>query len=634
MLGRLAQEPGVTIAIAIFAGMVVQVLSRHLRVPSIILLLGVGVLLGPGFVGMVQPRLLGEWLHLIVGFGVSVILFEGSMNLNIKRLRREARSIRQISTIGVAITAVAATLSAHWILRWDPRLSILFGTLVTVTGPTVITPLVRRMRLQPRVATVLEAEGIFVDAIGTILTVVALEVLLAEAATLSAGLSGAAMRLAGGAAVGVAGGGIITGALTWRRLVPDGLQRVFALSLVLAVFQVSNALISESGILAVVVAGLVVGNSRSPAVHELRDFKEELTTLLLGLLFVLLAADVRVEDVQALGWRGVALVGALTLIVRPLNIWGSTIGTDLNGREKVFLSIIAPRGIVAAAVASLFAETLTNEGITGGREFRAMVFLLIVMTVMVAGTIGTPAAILLRLRRASLSGYVVLGAHALGRTIARILARAGEDVVVIDSNPQLCRAAESEGLRVLYGSAFSETIQQRAELDVRQGCIATTTNDEVNLLFARRARTGFKVPRAWVAIRRGQLNVTQQMVLDLQAHILFGRPRSLDAWNLRLDREQAAVQRWKFQGPADQMEETDRHRDEDRPYLPMAVQRGRRTLPFDEITSFRKGDVLYVASWLERQQQADSALRARGFVPEDEELPPAVGAAQATSGEA
>ena len=410
------------------------------------LLLATGVLLGPDVLNVVRPAALGASLHDLVGFAVAVILFEGGMNLNLERLRREARSIRQLMTVGALVTTAGAALAARWIMGWSWTLSILFGTLVMVTGPTVITPLLRRIKVKARVATVLEAEGVLVDAIGAIVAVVALEVAIGPpGGSVAFGAWHVVSRLLFGSLLGAAGGLAIAALLRFEKAIPEGLESVFTLSFILLLYQGSNAILPETGIVAAVAAGLVVGNARARVVAELRELQEQLSTLLVGLLFVLLAADVRMGEVAGLGWAGAGLVAALMFVVRPLNVLAGTWGTDLTWREKAFLGWLAPRGIVAAAVSSLFAESLEQEGIAGGSELRAMVFLVITATVLIQGLSGGLVANLLGLRRPSNRGYVILGANALGLALARALGETGEEVLLIDSNPQACAEAAAEG---------------------------------------------------------------------------------------------------------------------------------------------------------------------------------------------
>ena len=615
-----SMDPALTVALALAAGIIAQSLARHLRIPGIVLLLGAGVLLGPDLLAVIHPGSLGQGLRTLVGFAVAVILFEGGMNLNLRRLGHEAKSIRRLVTIGALVTALGGTLCARLILQWSWAPSVLFGTLVIVTGPTVITPLLRRLRVNRNLATVLEAEGVLVDAVGAIAAVVALEVVM--------GPSGGAVafaiwdliyRLGFGFALGVVGGYVIAHLLRLEKIVPEGFENIFTLSLALALFQSSNAFLPESGIVTVAIAGIVVGNVKTKALSDLREFKEQLTILLIGMLFVLLAADVRVDEIRSLGWAGIWTVLALMFIVRPLNIAVGTFGSDFKMREKIFLSWIAPRGIVAAAVASLSAQTLSAEGLAVGNELRAMVFLVIAVTVIVQGLTGGPLASLLGVRRASNSGYVILGANDLSRAFGRVLRDAGQEVLLLESNPDACRAAEKEGFRVLYGTGLSESILQRADLDGRAGCLAITPNDGVNLLFARRAREMFRVPGAWVALRRGHLSVTKEMVRQTGAAILFGDPKNIELWTLRLERRLATVSRFRRTGAEvgdNEMKEL--HDEMENLILPLALRRGKKILPMDGEIAFKKDDELIAVIFDERRGQAVEWLYRRGWHTEEE----------------
>jgi NhaP-type Na+/H+ or K+/H+ antiporter len=637
-------DPALTVALALAAGMLGQSLARHLRIPGIVVLLAGGVLLGPDVSGLVRPRTLGPALASLVGFAVAVVLFEGGMNLDFKRLRREARSIRQMVTVGSVVTALGGAAAARLLLGWSPTLSLLFGTLVIVTGPTVITPLLRRIRVQPNVSTVLEAEAVFGDAIGALIAVVALEAALAPPGLLLvAGAWGLASRLGVGLAAGVAGG-FLLGALLRSGWVPEGLENVFTLALVLALYQTSNALRPESGIVAVILAGLWVGNLHAPALSALKEFKEQLTVLFIGMLFVLLAADVRLSEVAHLGWPGVATVLALMFVVRPANVLAGTWGAGLGWRERAFMAWMSPRGIVAAAVSSHFAAALTAAGVPGGSDLRALVFLVIAVTVVVQGLSGGPVARLLHLRR-EISGFVILGANGLGRAYGELLREVGQEAVFLDSNLDACQAARAAGFRALHGSALAENLLERAGLDGRAGCLALTANEEVNYLFARAAHRDWKVEKVWAALRRDHVGVHDEMVQALGAHVLFGAPRSLNFWALRLERQVAAVERWRRPAPeanagnagdAGEVGEVgdivperpngpngnlsriggagDAGEDEVM-FLPLALRRGPELLPWDETTRPLPGDELAVAVDGRRREEAHTRLHADGWEP-------------------
>lgn len=647
-------DPALTFAVALAAGIIAQSVAIHLRVPGIVLLLATGVLLGPDLLGVVRPDALGDGLRMIVGLAVAVVLFEGGLSLNIRQLRTQARTIRRLVTVGALVTAALAAVAARLCMGWAWSTSILFGTLVIVTGPTVITPLLRRIRVQRRVGTILEAEGVMIDPIGAIVAVVALEVVLATApGEAAADLLGFPGRFAVGGGLGLVGGALIGLLLHYEGIVPEGLENVFTLALVLALYKVSEATLPESGILAAVVAGMVVANLETRLKRELKEFKEQLTVLLIGLLFVLLAADVRIAQVTALGWPAAATVLALMLVVRPLDVAVSTWGSDLSWRERTFLSWIAPRGIVAAAVASLFAQGLDRHGREGGPELLAMVFLVIAATVVVQGGTAGLVARWLGLRRDEAQGFLLIGANPVARAVARALVAEGEEVVLVDTNAAEAQAAQQEGLRVVYGNANEERTLLQADVEARRGFVAVTPNEAVNLLLADRARNRHGVSKAYVALRHRRLGVQEEQVREVGASLLFGVPLEMAQWGHELVHGDAVVEAWRLvhprgdragpvgdgttdvgEGEAEEGAPEDGTADapaeggltgepspdwslpRDFPILPLVLARGRSAAPVDETVTPREGDRVHFA-WLRRHdRRARAWLRREGWEPD------------------
>ncbi|HPF35507.1 MAG TPA: cation:proton antiporter [Candidatus Krumholzibacteria bacterium] len=541
-----SHNPALTIALALAAGMVAQILARHLRVPGIVLLLASGVLLGPDVLGVVDPADLGRALTDLTGFAVAVILFEGGLGLRIQRIRAQSLPLRLLLSLGVVITSVGGALAVKLVLGWDWLPSVLFGTLVIVTGPTVVTPLLRRIRAKRSLETILETEGVLIDAVGAVVAVVALEIALAPGGAAAAHeLAGVPLSLLGGALFGAAGGAVITGLLNRPALVPEGLINVLVLSLLLALYQTSNALLAESGITAAIVAGFVTGNRRSEASRELREFKEQLTTMLLGLLFVLLAADVRMAEVSALGLPGLLVAGLLMFVVRPLNVLACTAGSGLTWRDKAFLSWVAPRGIVAAVVATLFQNRLAAAGFDGGGDLRALVFLVIAATVVFQGATAGLMARALGVRRPSGEGYALFGANPLALQMAEALRDLDAPPVVVDGDAERCRQAEARGFRTLFGNALEERIWLHAALDSRRGAITLFLDEALNQLFARRVRRELRGLPVTVAVQVGNGGVVPHMVREIGAHVLFGDEVDLELWNVRARRETAVRERWR-----------------------------------------------------------------------------------------
>ncbi|HEX9581139.1 MAG TPA: cation:proton antiporter [Gemmatimonadales bacterium] len=609
-------DPALTFAAALGAGVIAQAIAHHLRLPGIVLFLAFGLLLGPDLLGVVRPDTLGPGLRTIVGLAVAVILFEGGLNLNIRGLQRQAKTIRRLVTVGGLITAFGAAVTARAVMHWDWRTAIIFGTLVIVTGPTVVGPIIRRIRVIPRLRTILEAEGVLIDPIGAIIAVVVLEVLLATTAESAAlELLGIPARLLVGLLLGIAGGFVIGLVLQRERTVPPNVRNVFTLSLVLVFYAVSDAILPGSGILAAPIAGLVVGNLPGRLPEGLMGFKEELTIMLVGLLFVLLAADVRVGEVTSLGWPAILTIAILMLVVRPVNVALCTAGSDLSRKEKAFIAWIGPRGIVAAAVASLFAQELATAGIAGGGQLRALVFLTIAVTVLVQGLSGPPLASRLGLRQRLDVGYAIVGANPLARALARALSESEPEVVLIDSNVQETTAAKDAGFNVVFGNAHDERTLQRADVEGRRGFVAVTSNEGANALLANRARELTSRPQRFVAVARGKAGVQAAQLRNAGHQILFARPVELQQWIHAFRVGTAEARTWRFTGPAeDQATELIRGRDwAEVQLLPLVLVRKRGAAPVSDRTTIRIGDEVTFAILKDQAERVRERLAAAGW---------------------
>jgi NhaP-type Na+/H+ or K+/H+ antiporter len=601
-------------ALAMLAGVLAQAVGRRLLVPGIVVLLGAGIVLGPDVANVIRTNALGHALDAVVSFSVAVIMFEGGMRLDISRLRAQAVTIRRLVSIGAVITAVGAALACRLIMGWDPRMSILFGTLVIVTGPTVIGPLVRRIRLAVSLATILEAEGVFVDAVGAMIAITALEIALAPAGVnVTAAAVAIAERIGMGVGVGAIGGLVLAGLLRVPRIVPHGIENVLVLATAAAVFQISQGLVSESGIPAALTAGMVVGNMRIHRMAELVEFKEQLTTLLIGLLFVLLAADIRMADVAALGWRALLVVAVLSLVVRPLAVLACTTGVGMGWREKLYLSWIGPRGIVAAAVASLFANQLAAAGASGGVALRALVFTVIAVTVTVQGLSAGPLARVLGLRRAVDRGFLFLGANPIVRHLALRLVASGEPVELIDSNPSDCRAAEEAGLKVIFGNGLEPRTLMRARADTRAHAVALTTNEGVNLLFARHVLEDFFGPHVHVAVDPGT-GVRGAMIREVGAHVMFGRPEQIDLWSERFRRGAVELVRRTY-APASDSPIGPFEGAPENTILALLVEHKDQLTIADASTRVVAGDVVEFAIATERREPAEKWLETSSLTP-------------------
>lgn len=586
-------HPPLTIALAMLIGVLAQGVARHARIPGIVILLLLGVALGPDGANYVRPQILGKGLPAFVGFAVAIILFEGALNIRLGKLRKQAVSIRRLVTRGAFVTGVLATTISWLLMGWEWRLALLFGTLVMVTGPTVVNPLVRRLRLKPHLGEILLAEGIFVDAVGATIAVATLEIVLAETKRAAAGeMLSIFLRFGAGALIGLGAGLLLAGLLKVRRLVPSGLENVLALAFAVASFQVGDALVPESGLTAAIVAGLVVGNLPLPRLNQIAEFEEQLTDLLIATLFVLLAADVRMADVTALGWHGVAVVALLMLVVRPASVFVSTYKSELSNPDKLCLSWIAPRGIVAAAVASLFAREVTEAGLPGGSELRALVFVVIAATVTIQGLTAGLVARALGVRLPARKGTLILGANPLACLLAHTLIASGRRVHMIEAREDVCEAARAQGLEVVQGDGLSHETLREARIDEVESCIGMTPNEHVNFLFARLVSTEFRGPALFIMLERHDRGVTVAMADEHDISALFTGESTVRAWLERAGAGTVTLQRWRYQGsqrgkaleglPLDEV-------------LPVAVVRGGEVQLVHQRTTSRVGDELILA---------------------------------------
>lgn len=616
------QHPSFTVALALLVGILAQLAARPSRVPAIVLLLGAGALLGRDGAGFIRTDELGPALRHIVSFSVAVILFEGALHLNLRALRREARVVQVLVVLGGTITAAGAATLAHLLLGWSWTLAIVFGSVVSVTGPTVITPLLRRFRIKHNLETILEAEGIFLDAVGAVAAVAVFEVVLTPArdAASSVGISAGTivLRIAAGVAVGAAAGVVILLARKFDSF-PRDLENVFTLAFVLFVFEGSNLLVPESGLPAVIVAAGIVGTFRRRELGPMVAFKGQLTTLLLSLVFVLLAADVHLATVVGLGWPGVAVVAGLMFVVRPAAVLVCTIGSGLGWRDKAYLSWLAPRGIVAVAIVSLFAQELERGGAANAAQLRALVFLVVMITVTIQGLGAGVMAKLLGVQAPPPSGFVFLGANALGRTLARLLQSHGETAVLIDANPDRIRAAEEEGLNVVFGNGFLERTLERARAAGSKGCVGATANSEVNFLFLRAVRDYLSDLPVQMAVGKNATGATLALATKARAGALFGAPRQLEVWERRMSAG-ARIQRWKLESssPAKDVFASM----PDHAMLPLVVVREGAIHLVDDRWRCEQGDVLSVALAEDAEEAGRAWLEESGWALLEGQVPP------------
>ena len=517
----------ITIVAAVGLGLLAQTLAHRWNVPAIVLLLGFGILAGDNVLGVVHPSEMGNGLGILVKLAVAIILFEGALNLNLKALRQNAAEVRNLVTIGVVVSWVVTTLIAHFVAGFEWQIAILFGALMTVTGPTVIQPLLRRISVKRSVKTVLEAEAILVDPIGAILAIAVFDVLLASALTGSSNILELLWayfgRLVIGGIVGAVGAYLLSMFLKARNLVTFELRNLVALACVWVTFGAAEWLLSEAGIMAVVAMGLIAQRFDIPGVWHLRNFKESLTTLGISVLFILLAANLKLETLWEQGWYGIAAVLLIMLVARPLAVFISTWKTGLNWREKLFVSWVGPRGIIAASVASIFVLGLEESGLAGGESLLALTFMTIILTVSIQGMTAGWVASILGLRSMGGQKAIIVGANRLGIRIARLLNEVNRPTLMMDTNPASVDRACREGVEAVVGNALEEEVLAELHVEDYATFLAVTPNSEVNVLACQVAHDSFRVERAFPALSNPTRGANPVLLRQTGGRLAFGR---------------------------------------------------------------------------------------------------------------
>lgn len=480
----------VGIALVIVLGVSAQWLAWRFRLPSILLLLLVGFVAGP-VTGLLDPAALqGDWVFAFVSVSIGIILFEAGLTLRLDELREVGDAVRNLITVGVAVTWAGAGLGAYYLTGFSAELAVLVGAILTVTGPTVIVPLLRQVRPTGRVGTIAKWEGITIDPIGAILAVLVLETILffqeeavGQVGAVLHAAEGLLTVVAVGVGVSLAGTALLAGLLR-RRLLPDYLQNAVALMIVVGAFALSDTLQAESGLLTTTLMGIFMANQPYVSVQGLAEFKEDLQVLLLAALFIVLSARLEMSALGYMDGGAFLLLAVLIVVVRPLAVWVSSWGTPLDWREWAFLSWLAPRGVVATAVASLFAFRLQEIYPAAADRLAPVIFLMIVGTVTVYGLTLAPVARWLGLAQPNPQGVLVVGAHEWARNIAKALDEQGLRVLVIDSNARHVHAARQEGLLAERANALSEQIIDELDLSGIGRLVALTPNGETNALAA------------------------------------------------------------------------------------------------------------------------------------------------------
>ncbi|MGA1051629.1 MAG: cation:proton antiporter [Ilumatobacteraceae bacterium] len=478
---------GPTLAVIVGVGMAAQWLAWRTQIPSIILLLVSGLLLGP-VLGVIDPdALLGGTLFPIVSLSVALILFEGGLDLPPRELRSTGTVARRLITVGAVITFLVAAWGAEQLFDMSRGAAAVMAAVLVVTGPTVVGPLLRFVRPSGRTGPILRTESILIDPIGATAALVAFEAALTDDTgdALASVLGVIGLTLAAGIGIGFGLAVLVDHGLR-RFLIPDQLGNPIALATVVVGFVISNEVQEEAGLLTVTVMGIWLARRETAAVRQLLEFNESIRTLLISALFILLAARIETDALQDVVVPSLLFLALLVFVARPLSVLASTVRTELGWRERVFLMTMAPRGIVAASVSAIFALRLEEEGIRGAELIVPVMFLVIIGTIVCYGFLAGPAARWLGLAEGRANGVLVVGAHPTGRGLARSLTDLGVNVLLVDTDPYHITRSTALGLPAKRVSVLTDEATYDLDLRGIGRILAMTPNDEVNALATSR----------------------------------------------------------------------------------------------------------------------------------------------------
>ena len=478
-----------TLVAVLIIGTSAQILAERLRIPATGPLLICGLIFGPEIIGLIQPEVLDEGFRLIIKMAVAIVIFEGGMMMSVYDLRHTSRAVTGLITVGLLITTVLSAILAHYLLGLPWEIGLLFGAIVSVTGPTVITPILEKVKVNLRVRSTLESESVIADPLGVILAAIIFYAITEKGAWTNTAVHAIETFIAG-ALTGLLVALFIYVISKRFHLLPAKYSRLVILGSALAAYTIAELFAHEAGVLAAAIAGIAIGSLDIPFKEQVEEFKGDLASIAISAVFILLAASLSLNDLAALGWQGVVLVVLLMIAVRPVRVFLSTYGSELKTNEKFFISFLGPRGIVAASVATFFGFSLIDLGYTSeGRILVSLVFAVILGTVLIEGTF---AGWLARFFRVMPRHTVIVGADETGRLLAERLIIAGETVSIIDNHEENCAlAAILKGTSIYCDDATNVEVLRKAGVPDAKCVIIATPSDKVNLLISQVIRSNF-----------------------------------------------------------------------------------------------------------------------------------------------
>jgi len=456
-------DPTIALVVVGLTSIACQFFAHKVKLPAILFLLIAGIVIGPVTGTFNADQLFGDLLFPIVSLAVAIILFEGALTLKLGDISGHGSMVRNLCSVGVFVTWLVVTPTAYYALDIPLGLAALIGAIVTVTGPTVIVPMLRTVRPAAKVGNILRWEGIIIDPVGALFAVLVFEFILTQQNALTHTMFAFGRTILSGLVLGIVSGYFLGLALR-HNVIPHYLRNTATLTIMLGAFAASNFLAHESGLLTVTIAGMILANMKNVDVSDILEFKETLSVLLISGLFILLATRMDLGAIQAVGTGAITVIIAVIFVARPLSVFISGVGTALSLKEKLLLSWIAPRGIVAAAVSALFALKLEDQNYPQAEVLVPIVFIIIIATVVLQSLTSAKIATWLGLRSPEANGLLLFGGNQFSRELARELQKNEVDVILADTNWESIKQARMDSIPTYFGNPISEHAQRHLDL--------------------------------------------------------------------------------------------------------------------------------------------------------------------------
>jgi NhaP-type Na+/H+ or K+/H+ antiporter/Trk K+ transport system NAD-binding subunit len=522
--------PTTTFVVAVLIATSAQMVANRFRFPPILLWLLAGMALGPFGLHGLHVETIQPALHTLIELGLAIILFEGGLNLNLKALRKNGWVVGRLVLIGPLLTTLIGGAAAHLIAGLDWTLALLLGALVSVGGPTVILPLLQQLRLGRKISQILTAEAMLIDVIGAILAIVMLQFALTPEMSAAAFAQDIVVKIAVGAAIGMAGGRLLPLVLASKWARDSEIRTIVTLTSAWGLFLLADSISSQAGLLTMLMMGATLQRMEIPDLQRLKHFKGSLSMLLISVLFVLLAGQLDLALMYDYLWQGLAIFFILALLARPLIALLSTAGSRLSRNESAYLAAMAPRGVIGAAITSLFALILMESGHEQSEMMMALAYIIIISSILCYSLLAKPLKKIFAIDGGDERSVLIIGGGQIGAELGRALAE-DREVRFLDLNSEVVTSLKHSGHYAVCGNALDPFYWELVHAEEIGSALIMTGSSDHNLHIARLAHDNFHIPAIYIALQEDDEKKHASLIHQLQTRRLFAKAYNYTYWN-------------------------------------------------------------------------------------------------------